>query len=204
MSAAEAVALRSLVTAHASPAQIRAALAGIAPRDRDTCFDLALGLDELPEDAPLPQGCVPYLPCDLEMLLAIADHVQPTDVFVDVGAGVGRAAALVTLVTGASAIGLEIQPALVAIARALAARLALPIAMIEGDATLTVPLATGTVFFLYCPFSGRRLDAFLDTLEPVALARPIRICTVDLPLPPRPWLARLHTSGRLAVYGTVS
>lgn len=201
----QATALRALVIARASPSEIRAAIAGIAPRDRDPCVDLALDLELPPDDARLPQSCVPYLPCDVEMLLAVADHVTAADVFVDVGAGIGRAAALVTLLTGASAIGLEIQPALIDRARELATRLALPIEMFEGDvAELTAPLAAGTVFFLYCPFSGRRLEAFLDALEPIARARPIRICTVDLPLPPRSWLARLHDSTRLSIYGTVS
>ena len=43
--------------------------------------------------------------------------MQASDVFVDVGSGLGRAAALVHLMTGARAIGLEVQPALVAAAR---------------------------------------------------------------------------------------
>ena len=51
--------------------------------------------------------------------------------------------------------------------------------------------AAGTVYFLYCPFSGARLATVLDALERAARERAIRVCCVDLPLPPRPWLTRV-------------
>lgn len=112
------------------------------------------------------------------------------DLFVDVGSGLGRAAALVHLLTGAAAVGIEVQPALVAGARALAARLNLAgVSFVEGDAAEAVaPLQAGSVFFLYCPFSGERLVKLLANLEMVARTRAIRVCCVDLPLPPCPWL----------------
>ena len=37
-------------------------------------------------------------------------------------------------------------------------------------------------------FSGGRLAKLLANLEPLARARPIRVCCIDLPLPPSPWL----------------
>jgi len=45
-------------------------------------------------------------------LLRLAQHakIEPSDVIVDVGAGPGRAAAVLPLMTGASVIALEIQP----------------------------------------------------------------------------------------------
>jgi hypothetical protein len=52
-------------------------------------------------------------------------------------------------------------------------------------------MTTGTVFFLYCPFSGDRLERFLDALEDVARARSIRVCCVDLPPLERPWLVQM-------------
>ena len=59
----------------------------------------------------------------------------------------------------------------------------------SGDAAEIVPqLTAGSVFFLYCPFSGPRLVKLLADLEPIARTRPIRVCAVDLPLPPCPWL----------------
>jgi SAM-dependent methyltransferase len=190
------------------PSLFRAVLAAVPPGARDAWVDWAFGLDGLPADDPaLPSGCVPYLPCSVDTLLLLLEHapVSASDVFVDVGSGLGRAAALVHLLTGARAVGLEIQPPLVAAARALAARLGLrDLAFVEGDAIACAPaLASGSIFFLYCPFSGARLDKLLTCLEPIARARPIRICCVDLPLPPRDWLTLASTpSPALAIYQT--
>ncbi len=171
----------------------REALTRVPPADRDAWVDLVLGLGEIPEDGPaLPRDCVPYLPCSVDALLRLVDRapVRASDVFVDVGSGVGRAAALVHLLTGASVIGLEIQPHLVVAARDLAARL-FPsrMACIEGDAAeLAREITVGSVFFFYCPFSGARLAKVLADLEPIARAKTIRVCSVDLPLPCCGWL----------------
>jgi SAM-dependent methyltransferase len=188
------------------PALFRAALARLPARARDACVDKALGFGELPEDGPaLPNGCVPYLPCPVDALLQLVEHapVRASDVFVDVGSGLGRAAALVHLLTGARAVGIDIQPPLIAAARAHAARLRLPdLSFVEGDAVKRADaLAAGTVFLLYCPFSGDRLARLLDLLEPVARTRPIRVCCVDLPLPARGWLTLAASpSPALAIY----
>lgn len=199
--------IRSLLaSAPPAPAVFRTALMSVPPADRDAWLDLVLGLDSLPDDGPeLPRGCVPYLPCGVDALLRMVEHagVQDCDVFVDVGAGVGRAAALVHLLTGASAIGLEIQPALVLASRDITARLhVLRVAPVEGDAALLTGFITiGSVFFLYCPFSGERLEKVLDDLESIARTRQIRVCSVDLPLPARSWLTLVSPPfGDLAVY----
>lgn len=182
-----------LVQTGLAPAEFRTALLGVAPAERDAWLDLVFGLDAIPEDGPdLPRGCVPYLPCSVDALLRLVDHagVHASDVFVDVGAGVGRAAALVHLLTGAPAIGIEIQRALVLASQDLTARLNVSrCAQVEGDAAQLAGLITiGSVFFLYCPFSGERLEQVLDGLEAIARTRPIRVCCVDLPPLARPWL----------------
>ena len=195
-----------LLAMQVTPARFRAALLAVPPAERDAWVDAVFELNGLPDDGPaLPRGCVPYLPCAVDPILRMIDSagVEAADVFVDVGAGIGRAALLVHLLTGAAAIGLEIQPALVHISRELTRRLGAPrYAVIEGDAVrLAGAITTATVFFLYCPFSGARLERLLDELEPIARIRPIRICTVDLPLPPRPWLTLLSPPHEdLAVY----
>jgi SAM-dependent methyltransferase len=188
------------------PGTFRAALLDVPPPEREAWLDLVLGLDEMYQDGPeLPRGGVPYLPCPVEVLVRMVDAaaVRPADVFVDVGSGPGRVTAFVHLLTGAAAIGLEVQPALVRAARDLAARLRLSgVSSVQGDAaTLAGSMLTGSVFFLYCPFSGARLDRVLDDLEALARTRALRICCVNLPLPPRPWLARdPGDSGELVIY----
>ncbi|MGH7434474.1 MAG: hypothetical protein ACRENE_02285, partial [Polyangiaceae bacterium] len=175
------------------PLAFREALLAEAPEVRDDWIDVVLGLEDIPDDGPaLPRQGVPYLPCSVDTLLRTIDlaRIGPSDVFVDVGSGVGRAASLVNLLTGAEAIGIEVQPTLYARARAVAARLRLyRVFYVEGDAaTLIDTLSTGTVFFLYCPFGGERLTAVLSGLEALARARPLRLACVDLPIPPSPWL----------------
>jgi len=114
--------------------------------------------------------------------------VRASDVFVDVGSGVGRAAVLVHLLTGARAVGLEIQPHFVVAARELAARLS-RVSFAEGDAVdLAERLGVGSVFFLYCPFGAERVTKLLSVLEPIARTKLITLCCVDLPLPPCSWL----------------
>jgi len=195
-----------IFTNRTTPANVRAAITSVPSAERDAWLDRVLELDELPDDGPdLPRDCVPYLPCSVDALLRIVEHagVQPSDVFVDVGSGLGRAAALVHLLTGAPAIGLEIQRTLVQASRALTTRMKLSrLSFVEGDAArLTGFIAIGSVFFLNCPFSGGRLKKVLDELEPIARTRPIRICCVDLPLPPCPWLTLgSQPSGNIAIY----
>lgn len=198
--------LRQLLsTGTVSPTDFREALSKVSARERDGWLDRVFGIDELTDDgSDLPRGCVPYLPSSVDTILHMVDlaKVQATDVFVDIGSGLGRTMALTHFLTGAGAIGLEIQAELVHASRSLAARLNAPrIAVIQGDAAeLARHLLVGSVFFLYCPFSGERLDRVLDDLGMIAQTRPIRVCTVDLPLPPRSWLAPVARAGSLAVH----
>ncbi len=188
------------------PADFVATLLRVPATDRDAWLDTVLGLDEIPDDGPeLPRGCVPYIPCPVDALLRIVQQaqVEASDVFVDLGSGVGRAAVLVHLLTGAKVIGIEIQTALVVAARALAARVsASHVEYLQGDAaTLLRSVDSGSVFFLYCPFTGDRLAQVLAALEDLARTKTIRICCVDLPLPPCPWLSiEGEPSGDLVIY----
>src|SRR5262249_12315503 len=160
---------------------------------------------ELPDDGPeLPRGCIPYLPSPVDTLLRMVElaEVRSGDVFVDVGSGLGRATALTHFLTGAGAIGIEIQAALARGSRELAVRLNAPrVWVVEGDAVeLTGYLTIGSVYFFYCPFGGERLERVLDDLGSIARPRRIRVCSVNLPLPSRPWLTPVCGSDELTVY----
>lgn len=204
-----AIALRTSLVRNAddvAPAIFRASLSHVPPSDRDAWLDLLMDAGELPDDDPLlPRGCVPYLPCPVAAVLEALQVAAVTgdDVFVDVGAGLGRAVVLAHLFTGAGCIGLEIQPGLVKAARERAAWLNLGRArFIEGDAADSIRwVAIGTVFFFYCPFSGDRLNRVLDELEAIARTRQIRVCCVGMPPLHRAWLAMVaSTSVDLTVY----
>lgn len=195
-----------LLGGRVTPAIFGAALEQIAPPDRDQWLDLLWDVDEIASDVPnLPRDCVPYLPCAAATVLDAVRQAAVTcdDVFVDVGAGAGRAALLAHLETGAGCIGLEIQPPLARTAQGRADWLNLHrVRFIEGDAADLVRfIRTGTVFFLYCPFGGDRLRRFFDGLEDVAQAKPIRVCCVDMAPLKAPWLAPLpSSSSRIDVY----
>jgi SAM-dependent methyltransferase len=197
-----AAAMRARVgTGELTPCAFRHALDAVPSPDRDGWVDAVLGLDGVLDDGPaLPQGCVPYLPCAVDAVLRAVElaGVRPGDVFVDLGSGVGRVAALAHLLTGASAVGVEIQPHLVAASRELLERVGLErVSAVEGDAAvLAQRLAIGTVFFLYCPFGGERLERVLDGLQSLAQTHPLRVCCVDLLLPERAWLTPVASAHR--------
>jgi hypothetical protein len=198
-----------LAAGHHDPNAFRASLLAVPPAERDAWIDALFELSGVPDDGPeLPRGCVPYLPCPVDVLVRMVEEarVTPSDVIIDVGSGIGRATTCLHFLTGAPVIGIEIQSGLVRAARELAARSgARGVTYVEGDAIeRTGCMALGSVFFLYCPFSGDRLTKLLAALHPIARARTIRICCLDLPLPPCPWLTlqpqQPHHPSDLTIY----
>lgn len=193
----------------APPELVRAQLMAVPAAHRDAWLDVLWDVAELPEDGRLPPGSVPYLPCPVGTVLeALAQAcVGADDVFVDVGSGLGRAALLANALTGAGAIGIEIQPHLIRAARGRADWLNLErTRFVEGDAAELVRyMANATVFFLYCPFGGERIRRVLASLEELARVRPIRVCTVAMPRLDAPFLtARPSVSPELVVYRSVA
>lgn len=156
----------------------RAQLLAVPPRERDAWVDRALGFSEVPDDGPgLPRDGVPYLPAPVAAILEFVERsgITAADTVVDVGAGIGRAALLIHRLTGARVVGVEVQPQLVTLGR----RLAPTIEFVERDAA-SCPAADA--YFLYCPFSGERLDRWLDA------HRARVIGCVDVAQLSRPWL----------------
>jgi len=169
----------------------------VPPHDRDAWVDALLGIDELPTDAPdLPRDAVPYLPCSVDEILAVVREVpiSADDELVDLGAGLGRVAILVHLLTRARSHGVELQAPLVRSARACCAALGLDgVTFTHGDAAETV--LDGSVFFLYTPFSGATLTRALARLEEVARRRSIVVCAVGFELPRLAWLPPRERTG---------
>jgi SAM-dependent methyltransferase len=123
--------------------------------------------------------------------------VREGDVLVDLGSGLGKVVLLASLLTGARARGVEIQPELARRSRAAAERLRAAgalraeIDIVTGDVR-DAPLDDGTVFYLYTPFTGPVLAAVLARLRAVAARRAperIVVCALGLDLDRAgPWL----------------
>lgn len=168
--------------------------------DRDRYVDALLGLDGRPA---MDEACVGDDPelirCVASGVSAIADAVLkagvgPDDVFLDLGAGCGRVAMLVHLLTGARAVGLEIQEGLVAFGRARAAALALDgVDLRRGDAR-DDDLPAATVVYLYLPFVGRSLARVLARLEEQARRAPLIVCALGVELRREAWLRAVDDS----------
>ncbi len=194
-------ALRQRTLSHGAFAD---ALMAVPFVDRDVWVDEVIGLGEPPDDgADLPQGAVPYVPCGVDAIVhAVRDGpVTKGDVFVDLGAGLGRVAMLVHLMTGARALGLELQAHLVERGRIAASALALrDVQLTIGDAAAHV-LPEGTVYFIYASFSPAVLRAVLSSLETRASTRRFVVCAVGFEVHDQPWLSvRASSSPELTLY----
>ncbi|MEI7769433.1 MAG: hypothetical protein WCI67_05565 [Chloroflexales bacterium] len=128
--------------------------------------------------ADLPPGMVAYQPTPARWLLDLADVAKITaqDLVVDIGAGLGQVATMVTLLSGARTLGIEIEPAYVAVARSCAAGLGLSRVSFRAEDALRADLSDGTLFYIYTPLIGARLEQLLARLRREADARPIRVC----------------------------
>jgi hypothetical protein len=110
---------------------------------------------------------------------------KSTDVFFDIGSGLGQISILVNLLTGVTAKGIEFEPAFCSYANDCAAGLNLTkVKFIYADARYA-DYSTGTVFFMYTPFEGKMLQDVLQKLSREAEKRMIKLftygpCTVEV------------------------
>jgi len=130
------------------------------------------------------------------------------DVVMDLGAGLGQVVLLTAICTRAPCIGVELQPAYVASARACAQALNLRNACFIARDVRQADLSAGTVFYLYTPFTGSILRAVLALLRQEAQRRAIRLCTFGpctATVANEPWLRVLQAGdgGRPALFGSI-
>jgi SAM-dependent methyltransferase len=151
-------------------------------------------------DRPLPEqtmalmpGMVSFHKTPVRIVLELIRLAEmgSTDVFFDIGSGLGQVVLLVNLISGARATGIEYEPAYCAYATAIASRLCLTdTGFVNADA-LEADYSTGTVFFLYTPFEGTMLRDMLKLLHQASRNRAIRIFTYgpcSMPVAGEPWL----------------
>lgn len=122
---------------------------------------------------------VSYQPTPARHIFDLLDRTALTDkdVLVDIGSGLGHVPMLTSIWTSAHSVGIEVEPAYVDCARRTAESLNLRrVNFIQQDAR-AADFGSGTVFYLYTPFSGALLRAVLEALRREAANRTIRICT---------------------------
>jgi protein-L-isoaspartate O-methyltransferase len=138
----------------------------------------------------LPQELVSYSPSGIAEVLFMLDSAAlgPGRTLVDLGAGLGKVALLAALLSGATAIGIELDPALVTGARTAASELGLGNAsFIEGDLR-QAPIPEADVYYMFIPL--QRSAQLLERLEPLAQRRPFSLFAQGLDLSQTPWLRR--------------
>jgi len=132
-----------------------------------------------PELAPLEPEMVFYQPTPARHVIDLVARagISALDVLVDLGSGLGHVPLLVSILSGARAVGIEWEPAYVACAERAARALHLDaVRFIVADAR-AADFSDGTVFYLYTPFRGAIMRAVLDALRAQAATRAIRVCT---------------------------
>jgi SAM-dependent methyltransferase len=178
--------LRSIVRA-GRRAGLPHAVRTVGDRVADRLAEHALGFRSggvIPIETLIPrwQDCHDYRPSTIAHVRALLDGlgIGPHDVFVDYGAGLGRALALAAAYPFRRLVGVEIAPALVARARANlarsvpAARLA-AIELWQGNAADYVLPDDATVLYFYNPFHGAVLRRALDEIRRSLRAAPRRV-----------------------------
>ena len=146
--------------------------------------ELVSGVLQLPEPGepnlqPSPE-MVPYQPTPVRHILHLiaAAMVAEDDVFVDLGSGLGHVPLLVSMITAAQSLGIEMQAAYVVSARECAQSLQLSRVQFIAQDARDADLSRGTVFYLYSPFKGSILADVLGALRRESRHRPIKICSL--------------------------
>jgi hypothetical protein len=156
-------------------------LRGLGFDCRDELLSGVLQLREPSEpDIQRSPEMVFYQPTPVRHILHLiaATGLAEDDVFVDLGSGLGHVPLLVSMVTGARSLGIEVEEAHVASARECAQRLQLKrVQFIPQDAR-EADLSCGSVFYLYSPFKGSILADVLSALRMESMRRSIKICSL--------------------------
>ncbi len=148
---------------------------------RDEIVSGVLQLSE-PGEGGLPQSpeMVAYQPTPTRHILDLiaASNLCDEDILVDLGSGLGHVPFVVSILTRSHTLGVEFQPAYVASAQESARNLKLKsVRFVAEDAGMT-DLSSGTVFYLFSPFTGSILTNVLQRLLEESKKRQIRICSL--------------------------
>lgn len=173
----------------------------------DALLSGVLQIEEPSPEAQLAAEMVFYQPTPARHIfeLIVRTGLSEHDVLVDLGSGLGHVPLLAAICTRARCVGIEWQAAYVDCARRCAKALNLANVTFARQDARAADLSSGTVFYLYTPFTGAMLGDVLAMLRREAAAREIRIgtlgpCTANFAR--EPWLERIGTAkpGGLVVF----
>ena len=120
-----------------------------------------------------------YQPTPARHILDLIGQTALTeaDVLIDLGSGLGHVPLMVSICTPARSTGIEVEATYVERARQCAQKLNLNRVTFIHQDVREADLSTGTVFYLYTPFTGSIQSHVLALLRHEAETRRIRICT---------------------------
>jgi SAM-dependent methyltransferase len=192
--AAEFGALRARLRAGTfTPAEYREALATLPQHDWDGWTRRIFELHQAPPTTvALTAEMVGYVTTHVVQILEMVSELTPDDVYYDLGSGIGFVPILASWLSGARAVGVELEPAFVAMARERAEQLGLAerVRFVEADLR-EVDYADATAVFMFYPCRGQTLEQVIDRLEPVGRTRALKLYSLGLSgqaLVTRPWV----------------
>lgn len=146
---------------------------------RDDLVSGVLDLDEPGDAEPLPRDMVFYQPTPARHVFDLIRRARldAGDVVVDLGSGLGIVPMLIAIASGARAIGIERQAPYVEASRRCAQRLEVRRSSFRCIDARDADVASGTLFYLYTPFTGSVMRNVLDMLRCEAERRPLRVAT---------------------------
>ena len=100
------------------------------------------------------------------------------DILVDLGSGLGHVPLLVSALTGIRTLGVEIKPDCAASAQEAAQVLNLRRVGFGAEDARMTDLSSGTVFYMFSPFTGSILTDVLCGLRKQSKERQIRVCSL--------------------------
>lgn len=176
-------------------ARLRDAVRNVPGGQGDHWIEELLGIAHPPLDPePLERELVHYVASGTSEMFDAFDRtgLGPGHVFVDYGSGLGKAVFLAALVTGARAVGIEIDGALSSVAETEGHALRVDRAtFLQADAR-TVAMPEADVAYVYAAFTGRTFDLVLDRLRDAVPRRPVFVCAPTVDVTRHPWLQRVH------------
>lgn len=176
-----------------TPSDFRAQIADIRDYDLDGWARRLFGLYDVPANTiEYTSEMVGHVTTHTIQVLEMASEMGPSDVFYDLGCGVGFVSILLSWLTGAKSVGIELEPAYVELARARAAAVGVQgrVRFVHGDLR-EQSYDEATAIFMFYPCRGAMLDAVLAKIEAGVRGRNVKLYSLGLSsaaLVARPWV----------------